>query len=112
MREGPGEYSSGLFSNLAYEDLHKAHTETVIPVTDEDYESIPKFKSVNEYMNYRNAADIKPLTEQKAQEMLNRQNEKDSERATRRAYELARQTELAKQKNQGFWSNIQLLGNK
>ena len=112
MREGPGEYSSGLFSNLAYEDLHKAHTETVIPVTDEDYESIPKFKNVNEYMNYRNTLDIKPLTEQKAQEVLNRQNEKESEKATRRAYELARQTEIAKQKSQGFWGNLQLLGNK
>jgi hypothetical protein len=63
-------------------------------------------------MNYRNSADIKPLAEQKAQEVLNRQNEKESEKATRRAYELARQTEIAKQKSQGFWGNLQLLGNK
>jgi len=112
MREGPGEYSSGLFSSLPFEDLHKAHTETVIPVTDEDYESIPKFKNVNEYLTYRNKIDVKPLSEQKAQELLNRQNEKESERATRRAYELAKQTEIAKQKNQSFWGNIQLLGNK
>ena len=33
----PKEHSSGLFSSLQYEDLKKAHTETVIPVTHEDY---------------------------------------------------------------------------
>jgi hypothetical protein len=34
-RERPQEYSSGIFGNLRYEDLKKAHTETVIPVTEE-----------------------------------------------------------------------------
>ena len=33
----PEEYSSGLFSTLQFEDLRKAHEESVIPVTDEDY---------------------------------------------------------------------------
>ena len=36
-REAPREYSSGLFSSLQYEDLKKAHTESVIPVTAEDF---------------------------------------------------------------------------
>jgi hypothetical protein len=51
-REGPGEFNSDLFSRLPFQDLQKAHTETVIPVTDEDYNNIPKFKSVNEYLNH------------------------------------------------------------
>jgi hypothetical protein len=111
-REGPGEFSSDLFSRLPFQDLQKAHTETVIPVTDEDYDNIPKFKNVNEYLNHRNKVDITPLSEQQAQQYLNQQNDKDSEKAVRRAYELAKQSEIAKQKSQSFWGNLQFLQNK
>jgi hypothetical protein len=111
-REGPGEFSSDLFSRLPFQDLQKAHTETVIPVTDEDYNNVPKFKNVNEYLNHRNKVDITPLSEQQAQQYLNQQNDKESEKAVRRAYELAKQSEIAKQKSQSFWGNLQFLQNK
>ena len=111
-REGPGEFSSDLFSRLPFQDLQKAHTETVIPVTDEDYDSVPKFKNVNEYLNHRNKVDITPLSEQQAQQYLNQQNDRESEIAVRRAYELAKQSEIAKQKSQSFWGNLQFLQNK
>ena len=111
-REGPGEFSSDLFSRLPFQDLQKAHTETVIPVTDEDYDSIPKFKNVNEYLNHRNKVDVTPLSEQQAQQYLNQQNDRESEKAVRRAYELAKQSEMAKQKSQSFWGNLQFLQNK
>jgi hypothetical protein len=108
----PGTYDSGLFSGLGFQDLYKAHTETVIPVTDEDYDKQQKFGSVNEYVSYRNKQDTKPLSEKHAQQYLNQKNAKEEEKAVRRAYELAKQTELAKQKNQEFWSGLQLLHNK
>jgi hypothetical protein len=111
-REGPGEFNSDLFSRLPFQDLQKAHTETVIPVTDEDYDNVPKFKNVNEYLTHRNKVDITPLSEQQSQQYLNQQNDRESEKAVRRAYELAKQSELAKQKNQDFWGNIQFLQNK
>jgi hypothetical protein len=111
-REGPGEFSSDLFSRLPFQDLQKAHTETVIPVTDEDYNNVPKFKNVNEYLNHRNKVDITPLSEQQAQQYLNQQNDRESEKAVRRAYELAKQSEIAKQKSQSFWGNLQFLQNK
>jgi hypothetical protein len=110
--DAPGTYDSGLFSGLGFQDLYKAHTETVIPVTEEDYEQKQKFGSVNEYMSYRNNQDTKPLSEQQAEQYLKQRNEKDEEKAIRRAYELAKQTEMAKQKNQEFWSGLQLLKNK
>jgi hypothetical protein len=110
--DAPGTYDSGLFSGLGFQDLYKAHTETVIPVTEEDYEQKQKFGSVNEYMSYRNNQDTKPLSEQQAQQYLKQRNDKDEEKAIRSAYELAKQTELAKQKNQEFWSGLQLLKHK
>lgn len=111
-REGPGEFSSDLFSRLPFQDLQKAHTETVIPVTDEDYDNVPKFKNVNEYLSHRNKVDITPLSEQQSQQYLNQQNDRESEKAVRRAYELAKQSEMAKQKSQSFWGNLQFLKNK
>jgi hypothetical protein len=110
--DAPDTYDSGLFSGLGFQDLYKAHTETVIPVTDEDYEKKQKFGSVNEFVSYRNSQNVKPLSEQQALQYLNQKNNKDEERSVRRAYELAKQTELAKQKNQEFWSGLQLLNNK
>ena len=38
-REKPTYYSSDIFSKLNYDDLKKAHTETVVPVTNEDFEN-------------------------------------------------------------------------
>ena len=35
--EKPEEYSTDIFSRLPYQDLRKAHTETVVPTTREDY---------------------------------------------------------------------------
>ena len=110
--DAPGTYDSGLFSGLGFQDLYKAHTETVIPVTDEDYEKKHKFNSVNEFVSYRNGQDTKPLSEIQAQQYLEQKNRREEELAVRRAYELAKQTELANQKNQEFWSGIQLLKNK
>jgi len=110
--DAPGTYDSELFSGLGFQDLYKAHTETVIPVTEEDYEKKQKFRSVTEYQSYRNNQDTKPLSEIQSQQYLNQKNEKEEEKAVRRAYELAKQTELAKQKNQEFWSGMQLLQNK
>jgi len=110
--DAPGTYDSGLFSGLGFQDLYKAHTETVIPVTEEDYANTKKFSSVNEYVSYRNQQDTKPLSEKQAEQYLKQKNEKEEEKAIRRAYELAKQTEMAKQKNQEFWTGIQLLQNK
>ncbi|MEE8565579.1 MAG: hypothetical protein V3S79_04230, partial [Candidatus Thermoplasmatota archaeon] len=52
VRDKVENYSSGLFSKLSYEDFKKAHTETVIPVTREDYEKKEKFSSLEMYKRH------------------------------------------------------------
>ena len=54
----PEEYSSDVFSKLPYEDLRKAHTETVVPVNMKDFHNTKKFISVNELNQFRNSQDI------------------------------------------------------
>ena len=102
----PEEYSSDLFSNLSYQDLKRAHTESVIPVTDEDYHKLQKFKNVNEYTAHRNTQDTKPLSETQALEYLKNRTQAVDKEATKRAYELAKQVEKSKQNNKSFWGNI------
>jgi len=110
----PQQYNSDLFSSLQYQDLHQAHTETVIPVTEEDYENVPKFGSMNDYMTYRDseAQQFVPLSEKQALDYLKNREKTADQDAVRRAYELAKQTEEAQKKQKNFWSNIQLLNNK
>jgi len=109
--EAPEEYSSDLFSGLAYQDLRRAHVETVIPVTDEDYKNVKKFATVNEYLSFRNKQDVAPLSEAQAMDYLNKKNSLEDTQASKRAYDLAKQTELANKKNQEFWGGIMKIGN-
>ena len=108
----PDTYDSDMFSQLSYQDLHKAHTQSVIPVTEEDYHSKQKFNTVNEYMSYRSQQDTKPLSEQQALQYLKNRTNAEDVTATRRAYQLAKEAEIVKQREQDFWSGIQMLKNK
>jgi hypothetical protein len=95
-----------MFSTLCYQDLQKAHTETIIPITHEDYEIKQKFNNVNEYISFRNNQETLP--NENSDYLIKKQTKKD-EIAIQTAYNLAKQTELAKKKNGVFWKSIQLL---
>jgi len=102
----PDNYDSNMFSTLCYQDLQKAHTETIIPITHEDYEIKQKFNNVNEYISFRNNQETLP--NENSDYLIKKQTKKD-EIAIQTAYNLAKQTELAKKKNGVFWKSIQLL---
>jgi len=107
--DAPQSFDSDLFSALPFQDLRQAHTETVIPVTFEDYQQKQKFNNVNEMISHRSQQNVKPLSEQQAMDYLKNREKNDEERSVRRAYDLAKQTELAQQRNQDFWASIQFL---
>lgn len=102
----PDSYSSGLFSSLQYEDLRKAHVESVIPVTMEDYEKMPKFKNVNDYTSYRNNQSITPLSEAQANEYLSNKSRLEEIQSTERAYKLAQQLEESNKMKTNFWGSL------
>jgi hypothetical protein len=106
---GGMDYGSGLFDSLQYEDLKTAYTQTLIPVTEEDYDNRQKFHSVNELQSFRGSQDTQPLSEQQAMEYLNRRNKIEEEESVRRAYELMKQTEESEKKNAEFLQKMRLL---
>lgn len=109
---GINTYSSDLFSNLHYEDLKKAYTETVIPVTMDDYNNIQKFNSVDEYKSYRTKQNIVPLSEQHANDYLNNKAKMENTETTFRAYKLANQGDVMRKRQDDFWSNIMKITEK
>ena len=103
----PEDYSSGLFSKFQYEDLKKAHEESLIPVTNEDY--INNYSSMEDIRNKRANQSLTPLKCDEATSYLNKSKEDENNISTARAYSLFKQDELSKQKNDNFWSSLKRL---
>ena len=110
-RDKPDEYSSDIFSNLRYEDLKKAHTETVVPVTMEDYHTRPKFDSVDSYKRHResNNPDMVSLSQSKM--MLKERNMRNDKINTERAFRLIKRDEEISKANNEWWRHLKQLGN-
>lgn len=106
-------FSSGLFegNGLQYQDLRQAHVETIIPISNDDYLNIPKFKSEQEYKLYRDKQDVNPLNEEDALKKIRYQENKKEEESANLAYYYAKQSEEASKKSNNFWSSIKYLTN-
>jgi len=97
------------FTSDNYTDLRQAYTETLIPVTQADYEKMHKFNNISEYKAHRDKVDITPLTKQEGErQLLNQKNQMDQESAAL-AFKYAQEAEKAKQKQNGFWGDIKQL---
>jgi hypothetical protein len=110
--EGSDNYSSSLFSNLSYQDIKQAHTESVIPVSEEDFHNTKKFNNVEDYKKYRNTQDVSPLSEKESHNYISQKNHQDEIDSSRRAYYYAKQMEEANKNNQEFWGKLQNITNK
>ena len=108
-RNKPEHYSSGVFSKLAYEDLKKAHTETVVPVTQEDYYNKEKYENVQDIKTARGRQNVTPLTQEHSNVLLNKQRYSSEEIATNLAYDLLKQEEESKRINEQWWGNLKQL---
>jgi hypothetical protein len=105
-RDKPEYYTSALFSSLPYEDLKKAHVESVIPVTHEDYLARPKFKNVLEMQADPAYSDTKPLSLDQAKHYLQQKQSYQAQNDVQRAYKLAKQDEVARKANQNWMSGF------
>ena len=103
---GIQEYSSELFGNFRYEDVKKAHIESVIPVTDEDYDESRHFSNMQELSDYRNTQNLIPLSLNQAKNYLHKMKNQDDEININRAYALAMETEKNYKINNEWWKNL------
>lgn len=97
---------SGDLSTDNYTDLRQAYTETLIPVTQEDYNKIQKFNNISEYKRHRDQVDVAPISKQESQRKLLQQHRQHDQHSAALAFKYAQEAEKAKQKQQGFWSDL------
>lgn len=108
----PETYSSDMFSKLQFEDLKKAHTETVVPVSIDDYNNKRKYKNVNELQQERTIQIRHSLPSyQEHEEQLKRQQLTERKNDTERAYKLIKQDIEVEKKNKKWWGGVLQLMN-
>jgi curved DNA-binding protein CbpA len=105
--------SGSLFSSdgMHYTDLKQAYVESVIPVTEDDYNKMPKFQNVDEYRRHRDSTNLTPLEKEDAMKQLYHQNKLKDEESVALAFYYAKQSEKVKQKQEDFWSGLKHLTN-
>jgi hypothetical protein len=107
----PETYSADMFSKLQYEDLKKAHTETVIPVTNEDYINRKQYSTINELQTDRGilSRETASLTHNDFQRRLEQKKQLETKSDIERAFTLAKQEEDAMKANNNWWSKLKVL---
>ena len=110
LMEYNSNFTSGsLFSGdggMGYTDLRQAYAESVIPVTEDDYNNTQKFKSVDDYKRHRDSTSTTPLSKEEAMRWLFNENKQKDEESAALAFYYAQQTEKAKKNQDEFWSGL------
>ena len=109
VREKVANYSSGLFSKLSYEDFKKAHTETVVPVTRQDFEKKEKFATLEMYKRHRDSQNVAPPSLQQSRQYLAERDKNENKLHSRRAFKIFKRDEEIEKSNKKWWSNLQRL---
>ena len=104
-------YSSDIFSKFQYEDLKKAHHESLIPVTDEDYNNIKKYNNVNQLENIRAKEIEKPPSLEQSKEYLNKVNKQQQESSINTAFKLINKDEEIRKRENAWWKKYKQLKN-
>lgn len=113
LMEYNNNFSSGsLFGGGGgYTDLRQAYTESVIPVTEDDFHKVQQFKSVDEYKRHREMVNTAPISKEESMRQLYQQDRQKNEESAALAFYYAQQSEKAKKNNEHFWSGLKQLTN-
>ena len=90
----PASYGSDVFSKLPFEDLKKAHNETLIIVNEEDMRK-ETFGNISQLKEHRNSQDMSPLSLEQSKKMLNNREKESVQETTQRAFFLAKEAQEA-----------------
>ena len=103
--------SSSIVSGDGFSDLKQAYEESVIPVTQHDYNKMKKFNGVDDYTNFRDNQhkNVKPMSEQNAYKFLKKKNRDLEDQCVAMTYENIKHTEKQREQNKLFWSDLKRL---
>ena len=98
-------------NGIDFTDLRQAYVESVIPVTEEDYNKVQKFNSIDAYKRHRDGVDTTPLSKEEAMRQLFNNEKQAEEESAALAFYYAQQSEKAQKNNNTFWSGLKQLTN-
>ena len=104
-------YGSDIFSKFQYEDLKKAHHESLIPVTDEDYNNIKKYNNVNQLENSRAKEITKPPSLEQSKDYLNKINKQQEDSSINTAFNLIHNDEEIRKRENTWWKKYKQIKN-
>jgi len=104
------ERVEGYSNKLPYEDVKRAYTETVVPVMEEEVTQNPLYHmNSNQLRQQREVQDCTPIAKQEAEAILREKREKEGEGQIYKAFEMVKEEQENKYKEQQFWNHIQQL---
>jgi hypothetical protein len=113
LRDKPEYYGSGIFDTLQFEDLKKAHVESVIPITDEDIANRKTYTNFDE-LNRERTQDIAINSKEwinSHEKKLNNMKNDDEDINIQRAYKLMNQDEKIRSNYNNFWTDLKKINN-
>ena len=104
--------SADIFGKLKFDDLRKVHKDqTVIQVSEKDFQNVPKYNSVDQFVRVRGNQSLTPLEKQKAEELLYLQNETYRQQIMQKEYNAKLTTMKNEEKNKKILANFLYLKN-
>lgn len=103
------KYQSNVFSKLGYDDLKRAHVESVIPVTMEDYEKKKKYNNVEEYKLERSRTNINALSKEESRNIMKKRERDNNINSTHRIFDMLKEDERMRKINNKWWSTLKQL---
>ena len=91
--------------------MRKAHTETVVPVTQEDYLRRKKYSSVESLKKDRAENNPGMLSLQQSKELLNGRKTQQNLADTQRAFKILKREEEINRANKEWWKELRTLKN-
>ena len=113
VRDAPENYGSTIFNKLQYEDVRKAHCESVIPVTEEDFHKRTKYTNIDQ-LNRERTQDMVQNSDRwisTHESKLKELHSNDVDINIQRAYKLMNQDEVIRENHDKFWSDLKRLKN-
>ena len=101
-----------VFSKLKFDDLRKVHKDqTIFAVSENDYEKVPQFSSVDHYVRERSKVSMTPLEKNQAELMLSQQERQYRETIMKKEHAAKLKSMEYEQKNKTVLGNFMRLGN-
>ena len=111
---GVDNYSSGIFpgsKGLIYNDLKQAHTESVVDVSELDYDNKRKYANMNEILNDRSIRIDQTKTKSEHERYLDDQARQINQTSQSNMFNLIQQQQEEQDRISREWSVVKLLGN-